>query len=75
MADIQLRDEAVRDRIRAAEEFLDPSEFFRLLMNSFYVRLQGIDDARARRYDLSVTRNITCDLTGAAVIVPMLLSC
>lgn len=25
MADIQLRDEDVRDRIRAAEEFLDPS--------------------------------------------------
>ena len=27
MADVQLRDEAVRDRIRAAEEFLDPSEW------------------------------------------------
>lgn len=26
MDDIQLRDEAVRDRIRLAEEFLDPSE-------------------------------------------------
>ena len=25
MDDIQLRDEAVRDRIRLAEEFLDPS--------------------------------------------------
>lgn len=25
MSGIQLRDEAVRDRIRAAEEFLDPS--------------------------------------------------
>ena len=28
MADFQLRDEAVRDRIRAAEEFLDPSMIF-----------------------------------------------
>lgn len=27
MADIQLRDEAVRDRVRAAQEFLDPSTF------------------------------------------------
>lgn len=26
MDGLQLRDEAVRDRIRAAEEFLDPSE-------------------------------------------------
>jgi len=26
MDGVQLRDEAVRDRIRAAEEFLDPSE-------------------------------------------------
>jgi hypothetical protein len=26
MDDGQLRDEAVRDRVRAAEEFLDPSE-------------------------------------------------
>lgn len=26
MAGIQLRDEAVRDRVRAAQEFLDPSE-------------------------------------------------
>lgn len=28
MNGIQLRDEAVRDRIRAAEEFLDPSTDF-----------------------------------------------
>lgn len=27
MDGLQLRDEAVRDRIRAAEEFLDPSMF------------------------------------------------
>ena len=25
MADVQIRDEIVRDRVRAAEEFLDPS--------------------------------------------------
>jgi N-glycosylase/DNA lyase len=30
MDGIQLRDEAVRDRIRACEEFLDPSMFMRL---------------------------------------------
>lgn len=30
MDDLQLRDEAVRDRIRLAEEFLDPSEHFLL---------------------------------------------
>ncbi len=29
MAGLQLRDEAVRDRIRAAEEFLDPSMLLR----------------------------------------------
>ena len=28
MDGLQLRDEAVRDRIRAAQEFLDPSEEF-----------------------------------------------
>lgn len=30
MDGLQLRDEAVRDRIRAAEEFLDPSMSLRL---------------------------------------------
>lgn len=29
MDGLQLRDEAVRDRIRLAEEFLDPSEYIR----------------------------------------------
>lgn len=27
MSGIQLRDEAVRDRVRAAQEFLDPSQY------------------------------------------------
>jgi len=27
MAGIQLRDEAVRDRVRAAQEFLDPTQY------------------------------------------------
>jgi hypothetical protein len=35
MDDGQLRDEAVRDRVRAAEEFLDPSKNSQ---NSTYVR-------------------------------------
>ena len=37
MADIQLRDEAVRDRIRAAEEFLDPSKMICLSMDYIFV--------------------------------------
>ncbi|KAL8832563.1 MAG: hypothetical protein Q9191_000187 [Dirinaria sp. TL-2023a] len=43
MDGLQLRDEAVRDRIRLAEEFLDPSEEAR----TFYKK---IGDARARSY-------------------------
>jgi hypothetical protein len=30
MDDLQLRDEAVRDRVRAAQEFLDPRRFNQL---------------------------------------------
>lgn len=48
MAGLQLRDEAVRDRIRLAEEFLDPSECS-LLNNLLKYLLTMSDDARARR--------------------------
>lgn len=36
MDGIQLRDEAVRDRIRAAEEFLDPSQSSLCCMKALY---------------------------------------
>lgn len=54
MDGIQLRDEVVRDRIRAAEEFLDPSKY----LPPFTPGLKGegiankpVADARARRYE------------------------
>lgn len=34
MDGIQLRDEAVRDRIRAAEEFLDPSRLSNIMLRA-----------------------------------------
>jgi hypothetical protein len=37
MDGVQLRDEAVRDRIRAAEEFLDPSNIY--LSCPFYANM------------------------------------
>ena len=48
MEPLQLRDEAVRDRIRLAEEFLDPSKFCR---NEYHMdELTLIGDQRARRH-------------------------
>lgn len=48
MDGIQLHDEAVRDRIRLAEEFLDPSK--RLINNLRSNKLTSLGDQRARRY-------------------------
>ncbi len=47
MDGLQLRDEAVKDRIRSAEEFLDPSElaYSDYLAHYWYI----VDDARAKR--------------------------
>ena len=48
MDGIQLRDELTRDRIRLAEEFLDPSRFFsRVTAKGGMLTVVG--DARARR--------------------------
>lgn len=55
MADFQLRDEEVRDRVRAATEFLDPSMFLPRIQGQdtdcvqmINVR-EGMDDANPRR--------------------------
>lgn len=51
MDGIQLRDEAVRDRVRLAEEFLDPSEYF-TFDASHTDKLILVGDQRARRQAL-----------------------
>ena len=54
MDGLQLRDEAVRDRIRLAEEFLDPSR--NPTENWFKTPLTILDDARARRFLLLICK-------------------
>ncbi|KAH6666327.1 MCM2/3/5 family-domain-containing protein [Halenospora varia] len=63
MDDLQLRDEAVRDRVRAAQDFLDPSDrhaprSYRseiiLMLQKFQRRLVvSIDDVRAHNVELA----------------------
>lgn len=43
MDGLQLRDEAVRDRIRAAEEFLDPSQYTNALMSALLTNVKMTD--------------------------------
>lgn len=48
MEGVQLRDEAVQDRIRSATEFLDPSKFSRMIVY-FTTDRDPSGDTRARR--------------------------
>lgn len=54
MDGIQLRDEAVRDRIRAAEEFLDPRK------KEVYEALCARADLQQRTKERGVIRQTSC---------------
>ena len=63
MDGLQLRDEAVRDRIRLAEEFLDPSTSAakKYMLELLLITL---DDPRARRSILSFYEDLPRKLTA-----------
>lgn len=61
MDDVQLRDEAVRDRIRAAEEFLDPRMSRRNGINTLTDNEQRILAREATRLRSCLCSTVACD--------------
>lgn len=60
MAGIQLRDEAVRDRVRAAQEFLDPSA-----SGSAIDRKTEANSREQMTHERAVTARMSCSCSTA----------